>query len=93
MYRLSIAKLEFYSFVDCFSVRACHTHKRRRLNRDTSIGKVSTNGDLIVMELDDSALGKNEPFRSCRSHPALDSGAFRLSRGDWGAAVGCGLRP
>lgn len=36
--------------------------QKEEIEPGRAIGKVSTNGDLIVMELDDSALGKTNLF-------------------------------
>jgi hypothetical protein len=43
-----------------------------------SIGKVSTNGDLIVMELDEGALGKANQFERCTSLQSVRAIASRM---------------
>ena len=57
------------------------------------IGKISTDGELMVMELEDGALGKANLFDLAGHDAALQSGRFALSRGEWRLAVGLGLRP
>ena len=57
-----------------------------------SIGKVSTNGDLIVLELNERALGKANQFDLVGRTLRFYSGAFGLSRREWASALGCRLR-
>ena len=66
-----------------FAVQTGRTHKRTGVEPGHSIGKVSTDGNLVVMELDDVALGKANLFdlvgQTLRFTP--DGSRYRVNHG------------
>ena len=58
-----------------------------------SIGTVTTQGNLIVLTLNEDVLGKANLFNLAHHTPALHAGWLALSRGNAAVAMGRRLRP